>query len=175
MVSVDTLAKIVNPNQLPSDLHGNLHYDHQMWLDMRLAVEDGLAKANDLLDSYEDVKDQMEDLVTWLEDWKWDGGGGGQPEIHGVDYLKENLQRHTDIRKRIRSETVEQLQALVHTIIQKYDFEFNILKSIASRLSIKRIKITFVKMNRQLFKFTCVNIQSLVYWLICLIRTSRWY
>jgi len=123
MVSVDTLAKIINPNQLPSDLNGNLHYDHQMWLDMRLAAEDGLAKANDLLDSYEDVKDQMEDLVTWLDDWKWEGGGG-QPEIHGVEYLKENLQRHTDIRKRIRSETVDQLQALVHTIIQKYPHSF---------------------------------------------------
>ena len=82
---------------------------------MRLAVEDCLTNANDLLDTYEDVKDQMEDLVTWLDDWKWDG----QPEIHGVEYLKDNLQRHTDIKKRIRAEVVEQLQVLVHNILQK--------------------------------------------------------
>ena len=124
MVSVDSLTKVISPSQLPSDLNGNLHYDHQTWLDMRLAVEDGLAKSTDLLDSYEDVKDQMEDLVTWLEDWKWEGGGGGQPEIHGVEYLKENLQRHTDIRKRIRSETVDQLQVLVHSLIHKYPLAF---------------------------------------------------
>ena len=116
MLSVDGLAIVVDLSQLPSDLNGNLHYNHQTWLEMRLAVEECLSKANDLLDSYEDVKDQMEDLVTWLDDWKW----GGQPENHGVEYLKDNLQRHTEIRKRIRSETVEQLQNLVHNVLQRY-------------------------------------------------------
>lgn len=118
MVSVEGLAKLVDSSQLPSDLNGNLHYNHQSWLEMRLAVEDCLTKASDLLDSYEDVKDQMEDLVTWLDDWKWEGHG--QPDGHGgVEYLKENLQRHTDIRKRIRAETVEQLHALVQNVLQK--------------------------------------------------------
>lgn len=119
MVSLEGLAKLVDSSQLPSDLNGNLHYNHQTWLEMRLAVEDCLMKANDLLDSYEDVKDQMEDLVTWLDDWKWEGHT--QPDSHGgVEHLKENLQRHTDIRKRIRAETVEQLQAVVQNILQKY-------------------------------------------------------
>ena len=119
MVSLEGLAKLVDSSQLPSDLNGNLHYNHQTWLEMRLAVEDCLMKASDLLDSYDDVKDQMEDLVTWLDDWKWEGHG--QPDSPGgVDYLKENLQRHTDIRKRIRAETVEQLQSMVQNILQKY-------------------------------------------------------
>lgn len=118
MLSLDGLGKVIDLSQLPSDLNGNFHYNHQAWLEMRLAVEDCLFKANDLLDSYEDVKDQMEDLVTWLDDWKW--GGPGQSENHGVDYLKDNLQRHTEIRKRIRSETVEQLQTLVQSILQRY-------------------------------------------------------
>jgi kalirin len=115
MLSLEGLAKVVDSSQLPSDLNGNLQYNHQSWLEMRLAVEDCLSKANDLLDSYEDVKDQMEDLVTWLEDWKY-----GCHETHGVEYLKDNLQRHTEIRKRIRNETVEQLQSLVHNVLQRY-------------------------------------------------------
>lgn len=118
MVSTEGLAKVVDPSQLPSDLNGIFHYNHQSWLEMRFAVEECLTKANDLLDQYEDVKDQMEDLVTWLDDWKLEGHG--QAENQSIDYLKENLQRHTDIRKRIRSETVDQLQALVQNVFQRY-------------------------------------------------------
>ncbi|KAI9551891.1 hypothetical protein GHT06_022227 [Daphnia sinensis] len=117
MLSLEGLAKVVDISQLPSDLNGNLQYNHQVWLEMRLAVEDCLLKANDLLDSYEDVKDQMEDLVTWLDDWKW--GAHAQPENHGVEYLKDNLQRHIEIRKRIRGDPVEQLQNLVHNVLQR--------------------------------------------------------
>lgn len=118
MVSLDTLVKVIDQSQLTADLNGTLQYSHQAWLDMRLDVEDCLAKTNDLLNSYEDVTDQMEDLVTWLEDWKWEGSGQAA-ECHGLEYLKENLQRHTDIRKKIRSETVEHLQSVVHSVIQK--------------------------------------------------------
>lgn len=118
MVSTEGLAKVVDPSQLPSDLNGIFHYNHHSWLEMRFAVEECLTKANDLLDQYEDVKDQMEDLVTWLDDWKLEGHG--QAENQSIDYLKENLQRHTDIRKRIRSETVDQLQALVQNVFQRY-------------------------------------------------------
>ena len=141
MVSLDGLAKIADSNQLSSDLNGNLPYNHQTWLEMRLAVEDCLVKGNDLLDSYDDVKDQMEDLVTWLDDWKWEGHA--QPENHGVEYLKDNLQRHTDIRKRIRSDTVEQLQTLVQNILQRYS-AFYILISILI-LKIYNISFSFVQ------------------------------
>lgn len=120
MVSLEGLTRFIDSSQLPSDLNGNLHYNHQSWLEMRLAVEDCLVKASDMLDSYEDVKDQMEDLVTWMEsdsDWKSES----QPESEGgVEYLKDNLQRHQDIRKRIRSETVEQLHTLIQNLLQKY-------------------------------------------------------
>jgi hypothetical protein len=117
MVSVEALAKVVDPGQLTPDLNGNLAYDHQGWLEMRIAVEDCMMKTKDLLDSYDNVKEKMEDLVSWLDDWKWDGPS--QAKCHGLDYLKERLQRHTDIRKRIRYETVEQLKAHVHNTLQK--------------------------------------------------------
>ena len=118
MVSLEALSKVIDCNQLTSDFGGTLRYNHQAWLEMRMAVEDCKTKTNDLLDSYDDVKDQMEDLVTWLDDWKWEGVS--QTESHGLDYLKDNLQRHTDIRKKIRAEVVEQLQTHVHNTLQKY-------------------------------------------------------
>ncbi len=91
MVSAEALTKLVEASQLTADLGGTLAYQHQDWLEMRVAVEDCLVKTHDLLDSYDDVKDQMEDLVTWLDDWQWQAGGsggGGAADGRGLDYLK---------------------------------------------------------------------------------------
>ncbi|XP_073973142.1 trio Rho guanine nucleotide exchange factor isoform X3 [Rhodnius prolixus] len=104
LISMEGLPKVVDSSQLTSDLDGSLHYDHSQWIDMRLAVEDFMWQAADLLDRLDDLQ---EDLSR--NDFGEDVAGAK----HGLDM-------HADMKKRIMKVPVEEVdlagQRLLHRL-----------------------------------------------------------
>lgn len=90
-VSLEALARNIDPSQLTADLDGSLQYDHAQWIDVRLAVEDFTWQATDLLDRLDDLQ---EDLSR--NDFADDVGGAK----HGIDL-------HNEMKKKIMKVPVE--------------------------------------------------------------------
>lgn len=61
MVSVEGLAKLVDPSQLTDDFEGSLDYNHEEWMELRVSLEEFMSSAVHLLSRLEDLQ------VTWGE------------------------------------------------------------------------------------------------------------
>lgn len=61
MVSVEGLAKLVDPSQLTEDFEGSLDYNHEEWLDLRVSLEEFMCNAVHLLSRLEDLQVQSSD------------------------------------------------------------------------------------------------------------------
>lgn len=96
MISVEALPKIIDTSQLTSDLDGTLGYDHAGWLETRLAVEEFVWQAADLLDRLDDLQ---EDLAR--NDFAEDVSGAK----HGIDM-------HNEMKKKIMKTPVEDIDLL---------------------------------------------------------------
>ena len=51
MISVEALSKAIDQSQLTSDFDGTLAYDHNTWIELRLAIEEFSWQANEMLDT----------------------------------------------------------------------------------------------------------------------------
>ncbi|KAK4312675.1 hypothetical protein Pmani_015918 [Petrolisthes manimaculis] len=60
LISVESLAKTIDPGQLTADFDGTLPYDHNTWIELRLAVEEFVWQATELLDQLEDARDELQ-------------------------------------------------------------------------------------------------------------------
>lgn len=103
MISTEGLSKVVDSSQLTSDLEGSLHYDHAQWIDMRLAVEDFLWQATDLLDRLDDLQEDLS---------RSDFGEDVPSAKHGLDL-------HAEIKKRILKAPVEELDLTGQRLLQR--------------------------------------------------------
>lgn len=56
MVSVEGLAKLVDPSQLTDDFEGSLEYNHEEWMDLRVSLEEFMSNAVHLLSRLEDLQ-----------------------------------------------------------------------------------------------------------------------
>ncbi|KAK9499466.1 hypothetical protein O3M35_002497 [Rhynocoris fuscipes] len=101
---MDGLSKVVDSSQLTPDLDGSLHYDHSQWIDMRLAVEDFMWQAADLLDRLDDLQEDLS---------RNDFGEDVASAKHGLDM-------HADMKKKIMKAPVEEVdlagQRLLHRL-----------------------------------------------------------
>lgn len=59
MVSVEGLAKLVDPSQLTDDFEGSLEYNHDEWIELRVSLEEFMFSAAHLLS-------RLEDLQVWI-------------------------------------------------------------------------------------------------------------
>ncbi|XP_067120464.1 LOW QUALITY PROTEIN: triple functional domain protein-like [Centruroides vittatus] len=59
MISMEILSKYIDPTQLTSDLDGTLSYDHNLWIELRVALENFLWKATEVLDQTENLKEEL--------------------------------------------------------------------------------------------------------------------
>lgn len=64
MVSVEGLAKLVDPSQLTDDFEGSLDYNHEEWMDLRVSLEEFMSNAVHLLSRLEDL--QVGKMNEWL-------------------------------------------------------------------------------------------------------------
>lgn len=56
MVSVEGLAKLVDPSQLTEDFEGSLDYNHEEWMELRVSLEEFMSNAVHLLSRLEDLQ-----------------------------------------------------------------------------------------------------------------------
>ncbi|XP_066586985.1 triple functional domain protein isoform X3 [Prorops nasuta] len=108
-ISLEALAKVIDPSQLTADLDGSLQYDHAQWIDTRLAVEDFTWQAADLLDRLDDLQ---EDLSR--NDFADDVGGAK----HGIDL-------HNEMKKKIMKVPVEEIEVVGQRLLQRFNSNIN--------------------------------------------------
>ncbi|XP_078043886.1 trio Rho guanine nucleotide exchange factor isoform X2 [Augochlora pura] len=104
-ISLDALAKVIDPTQLTADLDGSLQYDHAQWIDTRLAVEDFTWQAADLLDRLDDLQ---EDLSR--NDFADDVAGA-----------KLGIDLHNEMKKKILKVPVEEIEVVGQRLLQRFN------------------------------------------------------
>ncbi|XP_049540930.1 triple functional domain protein [Anopheles darlingi] len=92
-ISIQSLGKLVDPSQLTSDFEGFLHYDHSLWIDLRVAFEDFLWQASDILDRIDDLQ---EDLTH----------SDCPEDVIGV---KHSIEAHNEMKRKVLKLPVEDL------------------------------------------------------------------
>ncbi len=87
MVRLEALQKFVDASQLPQELEGTFPYDHAQWVDLRVALEEFIWRATDLLDRLEDLRDEL--------------GVGRTDFPDDVASAKHRIELHNEMKKRI--------------------------------------------------------------------------
>uniref|UniRef100_A0A8C7CQB4 non-specific serine/threonine protein kinase n=1 Tax=Oncorhynchus kisutch TaxID=8019 RepID=A0A8C7CQB4_ONCKI len=103
MVSLEGLTKVVDPSQLTSDFEGSLEYDHDEWIDVRVAFEDFAGDAARALARLEELQETLaqRDLPRDLE---------------GARRLMEE---HASLKKRATKASVEELDTQGRRLLQR--------------------------------------------------------
>ncbi|XP_053386213.1 kalirin-like isoform X3 [Mercenaria mercenaria] len=93
MISVDNLVKAVDRSQLTREFDGNLEYEHEQWIKLRLMLEEFIWKALDLLDKL----DELSSILT-------------NPDLPtDLNEAQKRLEDHNHLKKRVTMAPVEQL------------------------------------------------------------------
>lgn len=100
---METLAKTIDPSQLTNDFDGTLAYDHNTWIELRLAVEDFTWQANELLDQLEDVRDELQQS-DFADD---------------VNGAKRAIERHIEMHKKVTGNMVHDLDLTGQRLLQR--------------------------------------------------------
>uniref|UniRef100_T1GYI5 CRAL-TRIO domain-containing protein n=1 Tax=Megaselia scalaris TaxID=36166 RepID=T1GYI5_MEGSC len=103
-ISIDSLNKIAEPNQLSSDFEGMQLYDHEQWIDSRIAIEEFFWHASDLVDRIDDLQEDLNrnDIAE---------------NVHGA---KERLDYNKEMRKKIEKLPIKELTVEAEKLIFKY-------------------------------------------------------
>uniref|UniRef100_A0A8C9XG71 non-specific serine/threonine protein kinase n=1 Tax=Sander lucioperca TaxID=283035 RepID=A0A8C9XG71_SANLU len=92
MVSVEGLAKLVDPSQLTDDFEGSLDYNHEEWMELRVSLEDFMSNAVHLLSRLEDL--QLQSKKEFPAD---------------VEGSRRLIDEHTQLKKKVLKAPVEEL------------------------------------------------------------------
>lgn len=103
-ISIQSLSKVVEPSQLTSDFEGFLHYDHNMWIDLRVAFEDFLWQASDILDRIDDLQEDLQHS-DFPED---------------VNSAKHSSENHNEMKRKILKLPIEDLDLLGQKLLGKF-------------------------------------------------------
>ncbi len=93
MVSVEGLTKLVDPSQLTEDFEGSLEYNHEEWIELRVALEEFLASAIHLLSRLEDLQE-----ILAKKEFPADAEGS-----------RRLIDEHTQLKKKVMKAPVEEL------------------------------------------------------------------
>uniref|UniRef100_A0A8C1YR60 Kalirin RhoGEF kinase a n=1 Tax=Cyprinus carpio TaxID=7962 RepID=A0A8C1YR60_CYPCA len=93
MVSVEGLTKIVDPSQLTDDFEGSLEYNHEEWIELRVALEEFLASAVHLLSRLEDLQEMLAKKEFPVD----------------VEGSRRLIDEHTQLKKKVMKAPVEEL------------------------------------------------------------------
>uniref|UniRef100_A0A3Q2ZY59 Kalirin RhoGEF kinase a n=2 Tax=Kryptolebias marmoratus TaxID=37003 RepID=A0A3Q2ZY59_KRYMA len=102
MVSVEGLAKLVDPSQLTEDFEGSLDYNHEEWLELRVSLEEFMSNAVHLLSRLED----LQELLSKKE---------FPADVEGSRQL---IEEHTQLKKKVLKAPVEELDREGQRLLQ---------------------------------------------------------
>uniref|UniRef100_A0A1B0B9B4 Uncharacterized protein n=1 Tax=Glossina palpalis gambiensis TaxID=67801 RepID=A0A1B0B9B4_9MUSC len=105
-ISIETLNKVAEANQLTSDFEGTQVYDHQQWTEARLAIEDFFWQASDLADRIDDLQEDLQ-RNDFAED---------------VNGARHALDHHNEMKKKILKLPVEDLDLQGKKLLSKINF-----------------------------------------------------
>ncbi|TRZ01260.1 hypothetical protein DNTS_008042 [Danionella cerebrum] len=103
MVSLEGLSKMVDPSQLTSDFEGSLDYNHEEWIEIRVAFEDFSGNARHLLARLE----EMHETVT-RKDLPQD-----------LDGARRMIEDHAALKKRVMKAPVEEVDSEGQRLLQR--------------------------------------------------------
>ncbi|KAI7806101.1 putative triple functional domain protein-like, partial [Triplophysa rosa] len=103
MVSLEGLTKVVDPSQLTPDFDGSLDYDHEEWIEVRVAFEDFTGNAARVLGRLEELQDMVSqrDLPSDL------------------DSSRRAMEEHASLKKKVTKAPVEELDMEGQRLLQR--------------------------------------------------------
>ncbi|CAJ1079028.1 kalirin isoform X2 [Xyrichtys novacula] len=102
MVSVEGLAKLVDPSQLTDDFEGSLDYNHEEWMDLRVSLEEFMSNAVHLLSRLEDLQ-ELQSKKEFPSD---------------VEGSRRLIEEHTQLKKKVLKAPVEELDREGQRLLQ---------------------------------------------------------
>ncbi|XP_052746705.1 kalirin isoform X1 [Bicyclus anynana] len=105
MISLEALPKVIDSSQLTPDLDGTLQYDHAQWIDLRLALEELMWQAGELLDRLDDLQEDVA-RADFADD---------------VTGARRAIDAHADINKRLAKVPVDELEAQGERVVQRLE------------------------------------------------------
>ncbi|CAG0918915.1 unnamed protein product [Notodromas monacha] len=105
MVSLENISRYVEASNLTPELEGTCPYDHALWIELRVALENFSWQATDLLDRLEDVKDELSRTDCPSD----------------VVSAKRSIEEHNELKKKIVRTPVEELDRMGQKILQKFN------------------------------------------------------
>uniref|UniRef100_A0A4W5Q7H4 Kalirin RhoGEF kinase n=1 Tax=Hucho hucho TaxID=62062 RepID=A0A4W5Q7H4_9TELE len=102
MVSVEGLTKLVDPSQLTDDFEGSLEYNHEEWMDLRVALEEFMGSAVHLLSRLEDLQELLAKKEFPVD----------------VEGSRRLIDEHTQLKKKVMKAPVEELDREGQRLLQ---------------------------------------------------------
>nr|XP_039274741.1 kalirin-like isoform X3 [Styela clava] len=120
LVSVDSLCKVLDPRQLTPDISGTLTYDHDEWIELRLAFEEFIWDALDALDKLHAIEGEL----------------SSDEYANTQEEAKAMIENHVKLKKKIIHAPIEQLDTQGHKLLKRIngsngdaDSGFSVLKA----------------------------------------------
>ncbi|XP_078538174.1 kalirin isoform X6 [Lissotriton helveticus] len=102
MVSVEGLSKLVDPSQLTDEFEGSLDYNHDEWIDLRVALEEFFNSAIHLLSRLEDLQEMLARKEFPVD----------------VEGSRRLIDEHTQLKKKVLKAPVEELDREGQRLLQ---------------------------------------------------------
>ncbi|XP_069080745.1 kalirin isoform X3 [Pleurodeles waltl] len=102
MVSVEGLAKLVDPSQLTDEFEGSLDYNHDEWIDLRVSLEEFFNSAIHLLSRLEDLQEMLARKEFPVD----------------VEGSRRLIDEHTQLKKKVLKAPVEELDREGQRLLQ---------------------------------------------------------
>ncbi|XP_075683008.1 triple functional domain protein isoform X2 [Rhinoderma darwinii] len=93
MVSLEGLTKVVDPSQLTHEFDGSLEYNHEEWIEIRLAFEDFIGKATHMLSRLEELQEML----------------GNKELPQDLEGARNMIDSHCQLKKRVTKAPIEDL------------------------------------------------------------------
>uniref|UniRef100_A0A8C3LKG2 Kalirin RhoGEF kinase n=1 Tax=Chrysolophus pictus TaxID=9089 RepID=A0A8C3LKG2_CHRPC len=102
MVSVEGLAKLVDPSQLTDEFEGSLDYNHDEWIELRVSLEEFFNSAIHLLSRLEDLQEMLARKEFPVD----------------VEGSRRLIDEHTQLKKKVIKAPVEELDREGQRLLQ---------------------------------------------------------
>ncbi|MFT7811725.1 triple functional domain protein isoform X1 [Arapaima gigas] len=103
MVSLEGLSKVVDPSQLTPDFDGSLDYNHEEWIEIRVAFEDFTSNATHMLARLEELQETLS-----KKDFP--------QELEGA---RRMIEEHASLKKKVVKAPIEELDIEGQRLLQR--------------------------------------------------------
>ncbi|VDO95895.1 unnamed protein product [Soboliphyme baturini] len=108
-LSLDGLSKYIDPLQRTADFDGSYHYDHEEWMNLRMALENFIWRSMDVLHAFDSIQKIVQDTNLTMD----------------VEQARAAIDEHNKLKAKISKAPIEQLEqegnALIHRLTGSSD------------------------------------------------------